>query len=76
VQLEGDTDFYVWGEKEIQFHRCKNCGCVTHWKPADPKRERDMFSVNCRILEVEDLGKFEIKQSPGPKGRAAESGRG
>jgi hypothetical protein len=76
VQLEGETEFYVWGEKEIQFHRCKNCGCVTHWKPTDPKREGDIFVVNCRMLEMEDLEKFDAKQSLGPKGRAAESGRG
>jgi len=67
VQLEGEaTDFYIWGDKDLEFHRCKNCGCVTHWKLADEKREGDEMAVNCRMLEKEDLEKLEIKQDPGP----------
>jgi hypothetical protein len=65
VQIEGETEFYVWGDKEIQFHRCKRCGCVTRWAPADKTHE--ILVVNCRMLEMEDLEKFEIKKSDGPK---------
>jgi hypothetical protein len=66
VQIEGEpTEFYIWGDKDIQFHRCKKCGCVTHWAPADKKHE--IISVNCRMLEKEDLEKFEVRKSEGPK---------
>src|ERR1700748_793536 len=65
VQIDGEpTEFYIWGCKEIQFHRCKKCGCMTHWKAVD--KNYNLMSVNCRMLEREDLGKFEIKKSDGP----------
>lgn len=62
----GPTEFYSWGDKDLQFHRCKECGCVTHWEPAD-KEQHKIISVNCRMLEREDLEKFPIKKSDGPK---------
>jgi hypothetical protein len=24
-------EFYVWGDREVQFKRCSSCGCVTHY---------------------------------------------
>ena len=32
-------DSYSWGDKELNFIRCSNCGCVTHYetKPGQPK---------------------------------------
>jgi hypothetical protein len=66
IQIEGEpTEVYMWGDKEIQFHRCKSCGCVTHWEPVD--KTYKTVGINCRILEREDLEKFEIKKSEGPK---------
>jgi len=65
VQLKGETEFYVWQDKEVQFHRCKNCGCVTHWAPAD--EAWDTIAPNCRMLEREELEKLEIEKSDGPK---------
>jgi hypothetical protein len=26
------TDSYSWGDKELDFVRCANCGCVTHYQ--------------------------------------------
>jgi hypothetical protein len=66
VQIDGQpTEFYVWGDKEIQFHRCKNCGCMTHWEPAEKTHKR--VGINCRMLEREDLERLEVKKSEGPK---------
>jgi hypothetical protein len=29
VQVTNDaTDIYMWGDRMIEFHRCKHCGCV------------------------------------------------
>src|SRR3954462_5484760 len=64
VKIEGKTEFYVWGDKNIQFHRCKSCGCVTHWEPVD--KVHKIISVNCRMLEREDLERFEVRRSKGP----------
>ena len=33
----GLTDTFMLGPKKIEFHRCKICGCVTHWSPTDQR---------------------------------------
>lgn len=37
----GGTDSYSWGDKQLDFIRCSNCGCVTHYRTkageVDPK---------------------------------------
>jgi hypothetical protein len=45
----GATDIYMWGDRRIEFHRCKGCGCLTHWEPAD--KSRDRMGVNTRLME-------------------------
>ena len=68
VQIEGEpTEVYEWGDKNIQFHRCKSCGCVTHWTWANNKN--NVMGVNCRMLEREDVEKLEVKKSPGPRNK-------
>ncbi len=49
----GATDGYMWGERRIEFHRCKRCGCVTHWAPAQEGLDR--MGVNARLLPPEVL---------------------
>ncbi|KAH6717932.1 Mss4-like protein [Leptodontidium sp. MPI-SDFR-AT-0119] len=68
VQITGETEFYVWGDKDLQFHRCKACGCVTHWMPREGLREEHgVVSVNCRMLEMVELEGLEVRVSGGPK---------
>ena len=57
--------FMYGGDKDIQFHRCKECGCVTHWAPTDKIHNR--LAVNCRMLELVDLERLQVKKSDGPK---------
>ena len=47
------TDFYLWGDKSIEFHRCRNCGCVTHWVAA--AQPADRMGVNARLMTPEVL---------------------
>jgi len=35
VRVSGATDTYMWGDRDIEFHRCKVCGNFTHWTPVD-----------------------------------------
>ena len=51
VRAETPTASYVWGDRTIGFHRCGNCGCVTHWAAIDPARNR--MAINARLLEPE-----------------------
>jgi hypothetical protein len=58
------TETYCWGSKEIEFHRCRACGCVTHWAPID-KSETKM-GVNGRLFDEADVAQVPVEQSEGP----------
>jgi hypothetical protein len=51
VRAEHGTDRYLWGDRSIAFHRCRGCGCVTHWSSVDPARDR--MGVNARLMAPE-----------------------
>ncbi len=42
------TATYSWGDKELAFHHCRNCGCTTHWSAIDPASQR--IGVNSRLM--------------------------
>lgn len=54
----GATDIYMWDDRSIEFHRCKICGCVTHWSPVD--KTRDRMGVNARLMTPEVLAAARI----------------
>ena len=59
----GSTDVYMWDDRSIEFHRCKTCGCVTHWSPVDPKRDR--MGVNARLLDLDVLAAARVRKLDG-----------
>ena len=58
------TDVYVWGDKTLQTHRCRNCGCVSHWIAMDPGF--DVMGVNARLMDPEVLASARVRHSDGP----------
>ena len=50
------------GPKKIEFHRCKICGCVTHWSPTD---QRDRMGVNGRLMEPEVVARARVRHLDG-----------
>lgn len=58
VKVTGTTDIYVRGEKMIEFHRCKACGCITHWTATNKTHNR--MGVNARMMEPKDLASARI----------------
>lgn len=56
----GATDTYAWNGKNVDFHRCHNCGCVTHWLPRN--KSRDKVGVNVRLLDPFILDKATIER--------------
>ena len=60
------TDIYMWGRKMIEFHRCKHCGCLTHWAPAD--KTYDRMAVNARLMAPEILAQARVHHFDGAKG--------
>lgn len=61
--LSGATDIYTWDDKSIAFHRCRTCGCVTHWAPVDPARDR--MGVNARLMEPAVLAAARLRHFDG-----------
>src|SRR6266851_3786271 len=55
----GSTDIYMWGGKRVEFHRCKYCGCITHYN--GPTR----MGVNARLMEPEVLARARVRQFDG-----------
>ncbi len=47
------TDTYAWDDRSLDFHRCRACGCVTHWQPVN--RDPGRMGVNARLLPPETL---------------------
>ncbi len=63
VAPEGATDVYMWGERLIEFHRCKNCGCVTHWVAVDENSDR--MGVNARLMDADILRPLRVRKLDG-----------
>lgn len=50
----GPTEVYLWNKRIIAFHRCRACGCLTHWVAAkDPDWPR--MGVNARMMPPEAI---------------------
>jgi len=63
VAVSGATDIYSWGERSLEFHRCKVCGCATHWSAVDKTRAR--MGVNARLMPPEVLAAARVRHLDG-----------
>ena len=59
----GPTDIYVWGDRMLELHRCRTCGCVTHWSAIDPNYTR--MGVNARLMAPDVLSATPIRHFDG-----------
>ncbi|BCW90190.1 hypothetical protein sos41_33580 [Alphaproteobacteria bacterium SO-S41] len=64
IPESGATSIYLWGDKMLEHHTCKTCGCTTHWSPVDKTYPR--MGVNARMMEPEILAAATVRHSPGP----------
>jgi hypothetical protein len=55
------TDTYLWGDKMLAFHRCKECGCIMHMiaLDADPPR---IYGINARMIPTLDPARVRLQQ--------------
>jgi hypothetical protein len=58
------TEAYSWNGRNLEFHRCRSCGCVTHWTSTD--RNATRMAINARLLDPSDLAAVPVRQSDGP----------
>jgi hypothetical protein len=63
IATTGATDCYRWGEKSIEFHRCRDCGCVTHWAAVIQPSGR--MGVNARLMQPEILAAARLHRFEG-----------
>ncbi len=64
VAGEGATDTYQRASRTQDFHRCKTCGCVTHWAKHD--RAADNMGVNARLMDPAVVARAEREVVSGP----------
>lgn len=64
VVVQGDTDTYSWGDHMLAFHRCKVCGCGTHWYPLGTPT-LDRMGVNARLLPPDVLARACVRRFDG-----------
>jgi hypothetical protein len=57
------TDIYMWDDKSIRFHRCRTCGCVSHWSAVDPSVDR--MGVNARLMEPDLIKQIRVRRLDG-----------
>ena len=49
VEIAGETDVYVWGDRMIGLHRCKACGVITYWRTLGEAFGK--MGVNARLFD-------------------------
>jgi len=55
---------YCWGDKTVNFHHCKQCGCVTHYTSVE-QGHNVRVAVNFRLLDAKALSAFKIRYFDG-----------
>jgi hypothetical protein len=59
----GLTQTYAWNGRNVDFHRCAACGCVTHWVPR--AASRTTLGINARLLEPAVLASARLRHRDG-----------
>ena len=63
IAASGATDIYMWDDRSIEFHRCRICGCITHWAAVDTSVDR--MGVNARLMDLDVLAAARVRKLDG-----------
>ncbi|HEY5106528.1 MAG TPA: GFA family protein [Caulobacteraceae bacterium] len=63
IAAEGATAAYAWGDRSLEFHHCKTCGCTTHW--ARLQGDPDRMGINARLFDPADLQAVPVRRLDG-----------
>jgi hypothetical protein len=58
---EPDTFIYMWGDRDLEFHHCRTCGCATHSTHVD-KTSTLPIAVNARLMRGLDPKRVRLVQ--------------
>lgn len=64
VRVAGQTDEYVWGDRTLATVRCRQCGCVTHWRPLQPN-ENGRMGVNMANFDPAVVADTRVRRFDG-----------
>ena len=66
IALSGPTRKYLWGDRELEFHFCPDCGCVAAWRGVEPGKDgRRRIAVNVRLSEPDTVADLPIDHFEG-----------
>ena len=60
----GALSSYLCNDRVIEFFRCKNCGCVTHYDSVDEGPDQRL-SINFRMFSAEEIEPIELRYFDG-----------
>ena len=63
VAAPKSTDTYSWDDRSIEFHRCRTCGCVTHWSAVTAAATR--MGVNARLMDSDTVARAKVRHLDG-----------
>lgn len=55
---------YVQGDKTLETHSCRTCGCTTHWLGIDGDRNSRM-AVNFRMCDPDAIASIRVRRFDG-----------
>ena len=61
VRGSDHTDVYLWNDKMLEFHRCRDCGCVTHVAVSGAHPPR-IHCINARMIPTLDPSSVRLLQ--------------
>ena len=64
VKCSEQTVFYCWGDKDVEFHRCNICGCLTHYVTTE-KCDANILAVNMKMAENDVLAAIPVRKIDG-----------
>jgi hypothetical protein len=56
-----DTFIYMWGDRELEFHHCRTCGCATHTTQFG-NSDAERIGVNARLMRGLDPQRVQLVQ--------------
>ena len=60
----GCESIYMWGDQELEFVRCSNCGCVTHYRTL-PDQPDPRIAVNFRMTPDSAVADIPVRYFDG-----------
>ena len=60
-ETKPDTFIYQWGDRDLEFHHCRTCGCATHTTLAGVA-DAEKIAVNARLIRGLDPKRTQLVQ--------------